>query len=353
MPAEWEKHSGTLLIWPSNKATWPGKRLSRVEVLFLTILDTIQRFEPVLLLVHPKASHRALVKIRERNIPLHSVRLLEMNVNDMWARDCGPISVRDRFNPSKSWLFTDWEYNSWGRKYPPWDDDNRIPEKLAHLYSHPIESTGMVLEGGSIEANGQGVLLTTESVLLNPNRNPDLSKIEIEEHLYKYLGAEQVVWLKAGLVGDDTDGHVDDLSRFLNPTTILTTCSEDPVNPNYETLQRNLERLRQARNRNGETFTIEVLSLPEVKAEGGAVDGSIHLPASYANFYIVNGAVLLPLYDDRYDRQAIDLFRKYFPEREIIGIDCTDLIWGQGGIHCITQPLFGLNPLRLSAETDK
>lgn len=350
MPAEWERHSGTLLIWPSNSSTWPGERLSGVETLFLTLLDTIQQFEPVLLLVHPSAMNRAIGKIREKNISLDFIQLLELNVNDMWARDCGPISVRNRFSPSEPWLFTDWEYNAWGGKYPPWDDDNRIPTELARRYSHPIQSTGMVLEGGSIEPNGRGVLLTTESVLLNPNRNPNLSKTEIEDHLYHYLGAEQVIWLESGLAGDDTDGHIDDLSRFLNPGTILTTRSEDPGHPNYETLHRNLGRLEQARNHDGKAFTIEVLPLPDVKAEDGAVDGSIYLPASYANFYIANGVVLVPLYDSRHDRQALSLFRRYFPDREIIGIPCTDLIWGQGGIHCITQPLFGLNPLCLSTE---
>ncbi|MEX2585369.1 MAG: agmatine deiminase family protein [Balneolaceae bacterium] len=351
MPAEWERHSGTLLIWPSNMPTWPGERLSRVEVLFLTILDTIQRFEPVLLLVHPSITDRALGKIRERKIPLDLIQVQELKVNDMWARDCGPISVRNRFSPSKPWLFTDWEYNAWGGKYPPWDDDNRIPSELARLYSHPIQSTGMILEGGSVEPNGRGVLLTTESVLLNPNRNPKLSRTDIENHLYHYLGAKQVIWLEAGLAGDDTDGHIDDLSRFLNPETILTSSSENPAHPNYKTLHRNLERLQQARNHDGKSFTIEVLPLPDVRAEGGAVDGSIHLPASYTNFYIANSGVLVPLYDSRYDRQALDLFRRYFPDREIIGVPCRDLIWGQGGIHCITQPLFGLNPLCLPTET--
>jgi agmatine deiminase len=258
-------------------------------------------------------------------------------VNDVWARDCGPIFVRDK----NEFIITDWEYNAWGEKYPPWDSDNNIPGFIAEIFGIKRISTNMVLEGGSIDVNGVGDLLATESVLLNPNRNPSLTKKEIEHHLSTYLGVENIIWLKSGLAGDDTDGHIDDLARFLNEDTVLTMVCEDENDINYKALQENLEILQSATLKNGGKLNIEILPLPKTKIEGTTVDGSEFVPASYANFYVGNGCVLVPLYDERYDQQALDLLKKYFPDREIIGIDCADLVWGQGSIHCITQQLYG------------
>ena len=258
-------------------------------------------------------------------------------INDVWARDCGPIFVKD----GNSFMITNWEYNAWGEKYPPWDSDNTIPEFISELFGIKKVSTKMVLEGGSIDVNGVGDLLTTESVLLNPNRNPGMSKDEIEHNLKNYLGVENIIWLKSGLAGDDTDGHIDDLTRFLNEETVLTMVCEDENDINYKALQENLAILQSATLKNGGKLNIETLPLPKTKIEGTTVDGSEFVPASYANFYVANGCVLVPLYDERYDQQALDLFKKYFPDREIIGIDCADLVWGQGSIHCITQQLYG------------
>ncbi|MDZ7714692.1 MAG: agmatine deiminase family protein [Balneolaceae bacterium] len=256
--------------------------------------------------------------------------------NDVWARDCGPIFVK---NEEDEFVITDWEYNAWGGKYPPFEDDNKLPAYFADKYDIKLFEPGMVLEGGSIETNGNGILLTTESVLLNPNRNPDLSKEEIEKKLKEYLGVHKIIWLKEGLKGDDTDGHIDDLSRFLNENTILTMVAEEG-DVNYQALHTNFKILREATDLNGEPFNIETLPLPETKIEGTTVDGSEYVPASYANFYIANGVVLVPTYDVRYDEMALDLFENYFPERDVVGIPCADLVWGQGSIHCITQPWY-------------
>ena len=326
LPAEWERHSATQLHWPSNTETWPGDRLKRVEKVYLEIISTLLRFEPVQLFVHPDSLNRLKQKFQIPNSKFQ-ISIHEYPINDVWARDCGPIFIEEDGNSK----ITNWIYNAWGEKYPPWDDDNRIPAFISEFLNIEILSTEMVLEGGSIETNGKGTLITTESVMLNPNRNPHLSKEQIEEKLSEYFGIEQFVWLKGGLVGDDTDGHVDDLTRFLNEDTVLTMITDDPQDPNYETLNSNVRILELS------GFNIETLHMPQCKIEDTTVDGSKYVPASYANYYVANGCVLVPLYDERYDNDALDLFNRYFPDREVIGINCADLVWGQGSIHCITQ----------------
>lgn len=338
MSAEWEKHSATLLHWPSNRETWPDERLQRVEKVYLNIIKSLSEYEQILLLVeNNEVLSRVLKLFKVEGIDAKQVLIKVYPVNDVWARDCGPIFVRDK----NEFIITDWEYNAWGEKYPPWDSDNNIPEFISELFGIKKVSTKMILEGGSIDVNGVGDLLATESVLLNPNRNPSLTKKEIEHHLSTYLGVENIIWLKSGLAGDDTDGHIDDLTRFLNEETVLTMVCEDENDINYKALQENLEILQSATLKNGGKLKIEILPLPKTKIEGTTVDGSEFVPASYANFYVGNGCVLVPLYDERYDQQALDLLKKYFPDREIIGIDCADLVWGQGSIHCITQQLYG------------
>ncbi len=341
MPAEWETHSATQLHWPSNRDTWPGKRLQRVEAVYLDIIETLHRFEPVILLTDISISPEEIqAKLEGRRINLSRVTIWPVPLNDVWARDCGPIFIR---NKKGDFAITDWEYNAWGEKYLPFENDNALPQWFADTFDLPLYRPGMVLEGGSIDTNGEGVFLTTESVLLNKNRNPRLSKKEIEQRLYDYLGAKQVIWLKEGLQGDDTDGHIDDLSRFLNRDTILTMISESPSDVNYHALHENLEILQQEKTADGQPFRIVTLPLPETGIEGTTVDGSEYVPASYANFYVANGVVLVPLYDERYDRKALALFSEFFPDREIAGIPCADLVWGQGSIHCITQQLYGIH----------
>lgn len=339
MPAEWERHSATQLHWPSNPETWPGERLERVEEVYCRIIEELHFFEPIHLFVENlEVRERMMQKLASRAIDLERIIIHQQKINDVWARDCGPVFVKvgDEF------VITNWGYNAWGEKYPPWDDDNFLPQYIAGKYGIKRVDPGMILEGGSIDVNGAGVLLTTESVLLNPNRNPGMSKAEIEQKLNQYLGIKQVIWLKRGLEGDDTDGHIDDITRFLNEDTVLTMICEDKNAVNYEALQENLEILKSVTLHDGRKLNIETLPLPETKIEGTTVDGSEHVPASYANFYIANGAVLVPIYDERYDEQALKLFGKYFPGRKIIGIPCANLVWGQGSIHCITQQWYGI-----------
>ena len=343
MPAEWHPHSATQLHWPSNRETWPGDRLERAIEVYLNIIDALHRYEPIVLLVDPSVE-RSFVeqKLESKYINRDNIRIFSVPVNDVWARDCGPIFIRKKDNGENQYAITNWEYNAWGEKYPPFDCDNALPEWFSETFRLPSFKPGMILEGGSIETNGEGLFLTTESVLLNKNRNPDLSKKEIELRLRDYLGAEKIIWLKNGLAGDDTDGHIDDLSRFLNTNTVLTMLCDDEEDVNYDVLQQNFEILKRAKNQYDEPLNIETLPLPKTRIEGTTVDGSEYVPASYANFYIANGVVLVPVYNSPHDETALNLFEKYFPKRNVIGINCTDLVWGQGSIHCITQQLYGL-----------
>lgn len=342
MPPEWDTHSGTQLHWPENVETWPGEWLQRVERLYLEIIGNLKKYEPVFLFVNSEERKQYVLKhLQSNGLDDINIYFQVEKTNDVWARDCGPVFVkRDGENPG--FAITNWGYNAWGGKYPPFDDDDAIPGYFAQKFGIRKYDPGMILEGGSIETNGRGVMLTTESVLLNENRNPQLSKAQIEQNLKDYLGQEKIIWLKNGLAGDDTDGHIDDLSRFVNDETIFTAVSDDPDDVNYVALQENLEILRETTDQDGKPFKIETLPMPLTRIEGTTVDGSEFVPASYANFYIANGVVLVPLYDSRYDDQVIELFKHYFPERDVIGIACHDLVWGQGSIHCITQQLYGI-----------
>lgn len=341
MPAEWHTHSATLMVWPHNRDTWPGERLDAVERVYRNLILTLLKYEPVVLLAsNPKVEKRVLSVLGDiKGLP-HPLRLLTKPVNDVWVRDTGPIFIKNE--KDNTVRLTNWEFNSWGDKYAPWNDDNSIPEFIADYFGIPGYSPGIVLEGGSIETNGEGLFLTTESVLLNPNRNPGLIKGEVESYLQDYLGAEKIIWLSEGLKGDDTDGHIDDLTRFVNKNTVVTTLTEDELNPNHGILYDNIRILFGSTDMEDNPLNVVTLPLPETKIEGSTVDGSEHVPSSYANFYIANGAVLVPLYDSRKDQQALDMFESLFPDRVIEGIPCNDLVWGQGSIHCITQQLYDL-----------
>ena len=340
MPAEWSRHAATQLHWPSNKETWPEERLERVEEVYCKIIEELHFFEPIHLFVESlEIRNRVMQKLSLKAVDLDRIIIHQQKINDIWARDCGPIFVKKE----DEFVITDWGYNAWGEKYPPWENDNALPEYIADTFNINRVEPKMILEGGSIDVNGEGVLLTTESVLLNKNRNPDLNKEQIEKRLKKYLGVNQTIWLKGGLAGDDTDGHIDDITRFLNTDTVVTMICEDKEDVNYAALQENLKILESVTLMDGRPLNIETLPLPQTKIEGTTVDGSEYVPASYANFYIANGVVLVPTYDKRYDDQALDLFREYFPTRKVIGIDCADLVWGQGSIHCITQQWYGIS----------
>lgn len=343
MPGEWEPHSGTLISWPSNRDTWPGERLERVEKVYLHIVKALASCETVHIITSDDETHKRAVRLVQKHLP-ESIPVVwhRKPGNDVWARDFGPIFIR-RFKDDKpEYALTDWGYNAWGEKYPPFEDDNAVPRWFAKQYGIRRFVPDMILEGGSIETNGSGTMLTTESVLLNTNRNPALVKNEIEQRLKGYLGQDNIIWLRKGLAGDDTDGHIDDLSRFLNENTILTMVSDDPDDINYPILRENLEILQKATDKDGRPFNIVTLPMPETRIQGTTVDGSEYVPASYANFYFANGAVLLPVYDPKHDDKAIRLFKTFCPDRKVIPIPCADLVWGQGSIHCITQQLYGL-----------
>jgi agmatine deiminase len=343
MPAEWHPHSSTLLSWPVNPETWPEERLERVEKVYLQIIKALADHEKIHLLVDGDSLLKRVTSLLTNyGVNLHNIEFHNVTCNDVWARDFGPIFIRNEASAGTDAEFaiTDWGYNAWGGKYPPFDDDNAIPKYFADKFDVRRFEPGMILEGGSIETNGDGVMLVTESVLLNPNRNPELSKQQIEANLKYWLGQDKVIWLGRGLEGDDTDGHIDDLSRFLNKNTILTMTTDDPYDVNFVALQENLNILKSATDQYGNSFKIETLPMPITKIEGTTVDGSEFVPASYANYYVANGVVLLPLYDERYDDLAIELMSKYFPDRKVVGIDCRNLVWGQGSIHCITQQMY-------------
>ncbi len=260
---------------------------------------------------------------------MERIAFYRIATNEPWCRDHGPIFLtRDR-DPKLAAI--DWDYNAWGNKYPPFDLDEIVPTRVAEILKLPVFYPHMVLEGGSIEINGAGALLTTESCLLNKNRNPNLSRDEIEQRLRDYLGVRDILWLGDGIAGDDTDGHIDDLTRFVSERTVVSVIEEDRGDENYELLQENLARLREMKI--GQN-NIDVVTLPMPKK---IVREGQRLPASYANFYIANTCVLVPEFADRNDQAALSVLQKLFPDRRVIGINCRELIWGLGTFHCLTQ----------------
>lgn len=267
-----------------------------------------------------------------RRVPLGRVRFHHFPAYEPWCRDHGPIFVVREREGRRERAVVDWDYNAWGGKYPPFDLDDAVPQHVAKLRGLPLFSPGIVMEGGALEVNGRGTVLTTEACLLNPNRNPHLNRAQIELYLRDYLGVTNVLWLGDGIVGDDTDGHVDDLTRFVNAATVVTVVEEDPADENYALLQDNLHRLRTMKDQDGAPLRIVELPMPGVVEYDGQ-----RLPASYANFYIANELVLVPTYRHANDRRALEILQREFPQRRVVGIDSTELIWGLGSFHCISQ----------------
>lgn len=335
MPPEWAPHSGTWLSWPHKLESWPGKfepvpgvfaelafQLSRSEQVHINVLDGDMEEDVWKLMRQKDPESRFISRISCHRIP----------TNDAWCRDHGPNYVFRESAGKREKVIIDWEYNAWGGKYEPFDDDNAVPARVGAWQQLPVISTGMVLEGGAIDVNGAGLMLTTEACLLNPNRNPSMSRQDIEKELAYYLGVTKVLWLHDGIAGDDTDGHVDDMARFVNETTIVMAVEDDPSDVNYEPLMENYRMLTSFTDASGNPLNIVKLPMPEPVCYDGE-----RLPASYANFYIANTAVLVPTYRCSRDRDALAVLSKCFPGREVIGIDCSDLIWGLGAIHCVTH----------------
>lgn len=332
MPAEWEPHRATWLTWPHNLNSWPDA-FDPIPAVWVELVAALHRHEQVHILVNDAESRQTAAEaIHARGISLGNVFFHRIPSNDAWMRDHGPTFVVRKNGSANELAAVDWRYNAWGGKYPPWDLDEQIAGKMSEMLGVPRFEPGIILEGGSIEVNGKGLLLTSESCLLNPNRNPHLSREAIETFLRDYLGVTKVLWLGDGIVGDDTDGHIDDLARFVDETTVVTVVEDDPADANYGVLQENLVRLRSMTDQEGRPLRIETLPMP------AAVEREGHrMPASYANFYIANGAVLVPVFGDPNDEPALAKLRELFPGREIAPIYARDMVWGLGACHCVTQ----------------
>lgn len=333
MPAEWGPHAGTWLTWPRPEGISFPDKYETVPPVYASLIRELGSVEEVHINVWDAAmEERVRGSLAKEKTPLEAVQFHHFPAYEPWCRDHGPIFLTRHFEGKRQQAVVDWRYNAWGGKYPPFDLDDAIPQHVAAWRGLPLFSPGIVLEGGSIEVNGRGSLLTTTACLLNPNRNPSLNQSQIENYLRDYLGVTQILWLGEGIVGDDTDGHIDDIARFVNATTIVAVLEEDPADENYSILQDNLKRLRSMRGPDGGSFRVIELPMPGVVEHEGQ-----RLPASYANFYIANGLVLVPTYRHSNDRRAIEILQREFPDRRVVGIDSTELIWGLGSFHCITQ----------------
>ena len=335
MPPEWSPQAAVWLSWPvDDPRHWGGAKQALIWAKFAEIAAVISRFEPVRINA-PGAAHRAIAEAcqRARAVP-ERVELFDHPHNDVWCRDHGPIFVKHRETGEVA--VTDWDFNAWGGKFPPWDLDDAIPGRIAAALGMRQFKGGMILEGGAIEINGAGQLLTTENVLLNPNRNPALRRSEIEQRLADCLGVAEVLWLIQGIMGDDTDGHIDDLARFVDPQTILASIERDRDSPNQPVLAHNLARLKSFRGPRGRPFEVLEIPLPQAcELPGWRLPV---LPASYVNFLIVNGGVLVPTFRQAgNDDRALGMIRESLGGREVVGIDCLDLIEEGGALHCISQ----------------
>ena len=331
MPAEWEPHTATWLAWPQNIITWPDQ-LAQVQDIFLCMMAAVHEHETVHLLVHDAAT-AAVVRehLHRSGVTLARVVLHERPTADAWLRDSGPIFLTAT-GASQPVAISDWQFNTWGGKYADLLADNDLPQYIATFLDMPRFEPGIVLEGGSIDVNGRGSCLTTEQCLLNPNRNPHLQRSDLEHCLHDYLGVRHVIWLGQGIAGDDTDGHVDDIARFVDPTTVVCVLEEDSHDINYKILQDNYRRLQAATDQHGRALQVIPLPMP-----GTVGPPSARLPASYANFYIANGVVLVPTYDHPNDQRALTILQQVFPDRRVLGLPCEPLVWGLGAIHCVTQ----------------
>jgi agmatine deiminase len=340
MPAEREPHEATWLAWPHNPEDWPGK-FQPIPWVYAEIVRLLAAHERVHLLVEDAKAERRAESILERaGANLDRVSFHRWPTNRSWTRDSGPIFVR---NHEGHVAITNWRFNGWA-KYSNWQLDDQLPGRVTELLGLPEWQPALrlangsthriVLEGGSIDTNGQGVLLTTEECLLSEvqQRNPGVNRAQLEQVFHDFLGIEQVIWLNRGIAGDDTHGHIDDITRFVGPATIVTAVEPDTSDPNHAPLAENLARLKAARTLDGRSFDLIELPLPRPVIFRGQ-----RLPASYANFYIANGLVLVPTFHDPNDRVALNTLAEVFPDREVIGIDSVDLVWGLGTLHCMTQ----------------
>jgi len=332
MPAEWEPHSGTWLTWPHNPETWPGLDMQQVEIDYMHIVKALSQGEQTHILVQDQSAQESLTtQLTENSVDMSQVFLHDIPTNDSWIRDYGPNFIVRDHEKTREVAINDWDFDSWGRKYK-WELDDLAGSTLAKELGFSSYKPGIILEGGAIEVNGHGTCLTTDSCVLNPNRNGGLRRERMEEYLKSFLGVSKIIWLKGDLQGDDTDGHIDNLARFINPTTIVCAVEDNERDPNFLSLKHNFERLQAAKDQNGNPLQIIPLPMP-----GYVGTEEERLPASYANFYIANLAVLVPVYNHHNDEKVLDLLTSLFPGRKVIPIPCRTLIEGLGAVHCLTQ----------------
>jgi agmatine deiminase len=330
MPAEWEPHEATWISWPQPDCNSFPESYDRVIPTFVKMAEALAESEIVRINVSGAEQEKTVRKLL-RSCPPERVEYFHIPTDEPWCRDHGPIFVKRDKSPQLAVL--NFGFNAWGYKLSPFDEDNAVPPAIAKALGLPVFNfEHFILEGGSIDTNGQGTLLTTESCLLNPNRNPTLDRTAIEKKLRDKLGVKKILWLGDGIEGDDTDGHVDDITRFIGPSTVVTAVEEDEHDPNFEPLQRNLDRLHTMRLADGEPLHVLTLPMPTRIMRDGQ-----RLPASYANFYIANSVVLLPVFNEHNDSWAVSALHEAFPDRRIVPIDCRELIWGLGAFHCLTQ----------------
>src|SRR5256712_1054811 len=323
MPAEWEPHAATWLSWPLREGISFPDSFDRVLPALRAMVEALIESEQVCINIC-NGAHEAEARATLDGLSMERVTFYRIPTNEPWCRDHGPIFLTRNTDPKLA--IVDWDYNAWGNKYPPFDLDEVVPTRVAEILKVPVFYPGMILEGGSIEVNGAGALLSSESCLLNKNRNPNLSREEIEKRLRDFLGVREILWLGDGIEGDDTDGHIDDLARFVSETKVVTVVEENSDDANYQPLQGNLNRL------SGFGLDIVILPMPKKMVREGQ-----RLPASYANLYIANSCVLVPTFADPADELALSILRDCFPNRRVVGIDSRELIWGLGTFHCLTQ----------------
>lgn len=330
MPAEWAPHEATWLSWPHNRETWPTQLLD-VQDVWLEMIRLLSPHERVNLLVNDEFIQRDIKsRLHNAGTATANVVFYDIPTVDVWMRDYGPTFVtRSQESPL---ALNDWIFNGWGGKYQSYEKDDNVAKEIAARTKVPVFAHRVVLEGGSIDVNGRGACLTTEECLLNVNRNPRMSRAQIEQFLKDSLGVSQVLWLGKGIAGDDTDGHVDDIARFVDPTTVVCSVEENSRDENYAALHENYERLQGATDQDGRKLSIVPLPCPHPVYSQG-----LRLPASYANFYIANGIVLVPVFQDVNDGKAMGILRELFPDREVIGLPCTRVVAGLGALHCVTQ----------------
>lgn len=330
-PAEFHPHQATWLSWPHKEASWPGK-IQSIYPSYVEFIKKLARFEVVNInIVDAAMENAARQRLADANVNSQNIFFHLHPTNDAWCRDHGPAFLLNRNDKTKK-AVVDWNYNAWGNKYPPFDLDDIIPTLIGKKLGLPVFHPGIIMEGGSVDFNGAGTVITSKSCLLNPNRNPHLSQSEIEQYLMDFYGQDQVLWVDEGIVGDDTDGHIDDTVRFINEDTVIAVVEENKQDDNYSILQDNLSQIKKMRLINGKQLNIIEMPMPD-----DVIWEEQRLPASYANFYIANKQVIVPTFNGPKDEKAIGILEESFPDREIVGIDSTDIIWGLGSFHCLSQ----------------